>query len=100
MAMRSVLGAGQGSEGLKNAIVATLPGPRTPTREYAAKQLDAFERALDRLSRSIPKVKLGDMPNRSDSESGTGNYTQADLEYTAQQYGMTVDEVKKRLGVK
>jgi hypothetical protein len=100
MAMRSVLGAGQGSEDLRNAILATLPGPRTPTREYAAKQLDAFERVLDRLGRGVPKVKLGAMPNQSDSQSGTGNCTQADLEYTAQQYGMTVDEVKRRLGVK
>jgi len=47
MAMRSVLGAGQGSEDLRSAITATIPGPTTPTKEYGLKQLDAFEAVLD-----------------------------------------------------
>lgn len=58
MAMRSVLGAGQGSEDLRAAISATIPSARTPSKAFAAKQLDAFERVLNRLSRGIPNVPL------------------------------------------
>lgn len=58
MAMRSVLGAGQGSEDLRSAITATIPGPTTPTKGYASKQLDAFEQVLDRLERGVPNVPL------------------------------------------
>jgi hypothetical protein len=62
MAMRSVLGAGQGSDELRAAILQTIPNPATPTRGYAAKQLDAFEAVLNRLSRGIPKVPLRNTP--------------------------------------
>jgi hypothetical protein len=58
MAMRSVLGAGQGSDELRAAIRATIPGGNTPTRAYAGKQLDKFEQVLNRLSAGIPKVSL------------------------------------------
>jgi hypothetical protein len=58
MAMRSVLGAGQGSEDLRDAVKSTIPGPSTPSREYALKQLDTFERVLNRLERGVPKVPL------------------------------------------
>ncbi len=67
MAMRSVLGAGQGSEDLRSAITATIPGPTTPNKNYALKQLDIFERVLDRLERGVPKVPL-----RTDLGGGTG----------------------------
>ncbi len=58
MAMRSVLGAGQGSDDLRAAITATIPGPRTPSKEYAAKQLDAFENVLNRVEKGIPGIPL------------------------------------------
>ena len=58
MAMRSVLGAGQGSEDLRSAITATIPGPTTPTKGYASKQLDTFEQVLNRLERGVPQVPL------------------------------------------
>lgn len=58
MAMRSVLGAGQGSEDLRAAITATIPGPRTPSKQFALKQLDQFEAVLNRLERGIPNVPL------------------------------------------
>jgi hypothetical protein len=60
MAMRSVLGAGQGSDDLRKAITATLPGPATPNKEYGLKQLDKFEQVLNRLSKGIPQVPLRD----------------------------------------
>ena len=61
MAMRSVLGAGQGSDDLRNAIKATLPNAKTPNAEYAVTQLDKFKKTLDRLERGIPSIKLKPM---------------------------------------
>jgi hypothetical protein len=58
MAMRSVLGAGQGSEDLRSAITATIPSAKTPSKAYAAQQLDKFEGQLNRLERGVPKVQL------------------------------------------
>jgi hypothetical protein len=58
MAMRSVLGAGQGSDELRDAIRATLPTARTPSKAFAASQLDKFEGQINRLSRGIPGVPL------------------------------------------
>jgi hypothetical protein len=66
MAMRSVLGAGQGSEDLRSAIERTIPSASTPDRGFAVKQLDAFGGVLDRLQRGIPKVQLR-------NDIGTGN---------------------------
>jgi hypothetical protein len=60
MAMRSVLGAGQGSEDLRQAILATIPSGQTPTKEYGLKQLDTFEKTLTRLERGVPNVPLRD----------------------------------------
>ena len=58
MAMRSVLGAGQGSDELRAAIRSTLPSARTPSKDYALRQLDAFENVLNRLGRGVPNVPL------------------------------------------
>lgn len=58
MAMRSVLGAGQGSDELRAAITATIPGPSTPNKEYGMKQLDKFDQVLNRLERGVLKVPL------------------------------------------
>ena len=58
MAMRSVLGAGQGSQDLRSAIQRTIPGMLTGNKQQALKQIDAFNAQLMRLARAIPKVKL------------------------------------------
>jgi len=58
MAMRSVLGAGQGSDEMRAAISATIPGIFTPNKEFANKQLDKFILTLDRLERGVPTVPL------------------------------------------
>ncbi len=63
MAMRTVLGAGQGSQDLRAAITNTFPGPTTPSKRYGLKQLDAFEKTIDRLERGIPNVPLKDQRN-------------------------------------
>lgn len=58
MAMRSVLGAGHGSDDMRAAISKTIPGPTTPNKAYAMKQLDQFEQTLNRVERGVPKVPL------------------------------------------
>ena len=76
MAMRSVLGAGQGSEDLRSAITATIPSATTPTVGYASKQLDQFEKVLNRLERGVPNMPLrGGAP---DSGNNSGNVTVTD----------------------
>jgi len=64
MAMRSVLGAGQGSDELRAAILATVPGGATPSKQWGGMQLNKFENVIDRLSRGVPGVPLkGNAPN-------------------------------------
>jgi len=72
MAMRSVLGAGQGAEDLRSAITATIPGATTPSKGYAGKQLDQFEKVLNRLERGIPNVPLRPETGRAVSQSAAG----------------------------
>jgi hypothetical protein len=62
MAMRSVLGAGQGSEDVRRAITATLPGLLSPDRSFALRQLDAFDKTIARLHRGVPRVPLNEQP--------------------------------------
>jgi hypothetical protein len=73
MAMRSVLGAGQGSEDLRMAIQRTIPSFLTPNKQYAMKQIDAFEAQINRLSRGIPKVKLRDTEDVSGKSAPSGD---------------------------
>lgn len=60
MAMRTILGAGQGSEDMRDAIRSTLPGLLSPDKSFATRQLDAFDKTIARLHRGVPKVKLND----------------------------------------
>lgn len=58
MALRTLLGAGQGSDDVRTAIRETLPGLLSPDRSYALRQLDAFDKTIARLHRGVPNVKL------------------------------------------
>ena len=60
MAMRSVLGAGQGAEDMRAAILRTVPGPMTPNKAYGLQQLATAEKTLDRVLRGVPNVPLRD----------------------------------------
>jgi hypothetical protein len=70
MAMRSILGAGQGSEDVRNAIRATLPSLLSPDRAYALAQLDAFDKTIARLHRGVPRVPLNTTPFSVQSPEG------------------------------
>ncbi len=56
MAMRSVLGAGQGSEDLRRAILQTLPGVGSPSSGFGEKQINNLIQALDTLEKGVPKA--------------------------------------------
>ena len=56
-ALRSVAGFGQGSDQLREAIRATLPGASSPP-DYALQQMTAFEQQVDRLQRGVPNMPL------------------------------------------
>lgn len=58
LGMRSLLGAGQGSESQRAAIEATLPGAVSPNKAFAKVQLQKALRTLDRLGRGVPKANL------------------------------------------
>jgi hypothetical protein len=76
MAMRSVLGAGQGSDELRDAIVKTLPGVMSPNKDYAMKQLDLFEKTLDRLKKGVPQFQKGGVFNETpQSGSSSSRFT-------------------------
>lgn len=71
-ALRGVAGMGSGSDQLRDAIRATLPGPSSPPG-YALKQLTAFEQQVNRLHRGVPNMKLR---NAGDTGAGSGDVVQ------------------------
>jgi hypothetical protein len=85
MAMRSVLGAGQGSEELRQAIMNTIPNVLTPNRKYAMNQLQLFENTLNRLMRGVPQVPLrgGGNPQPTAKPAGSVPKISNDTEYDA-----------------
>jgi hypothetical protein len=62
MSMRTILGAGQGSEDVRNAVRDTLPSLLSPDRSYALRQLNAFDKTIARLHRGVPAVTLNEQP--------------------------------------
>lgn len=60
MAVRSLLGAGQGSDTMRAAMRSTIPSLLSPNRAFAIKQLNAFDATIARLHRGVPNVKLNE----------------------------------------
>lgn len=56
MALRSVQGIGQGSDMVREAIVAMLPGAGTPSKAYAQRQMDLFKVEVNALRWAIPGI--------------------------------------------
>jgi hypothetical protein len=54
MSLRTIAGMGQGSDTLRNAITGMLPGPATPSKSYARRQIDLFNGEVQALHRPIP----------------------------------------------
>jgi hypothetical protein len=55
MALRSIQGLGQGSDQLRGAIHAMLPGPGSPNKEYALRQLAIFNALVQTLKGGVAK---------------------------------------------
>jgi len=68
--MRSALSAGAGSDDIRRAINNAIPNPRTPSKAYAEKQLDAIESLIRRLQRGVPKVKLANVQGGGSPSKG------------------------------
>jgi hypothetical protein len=62
MSMRSILGAGQGSQDVRDAVRDTLPTLLSPDKSFALRQLDAYDRTIQRLHRGVPAVPLNEQP--------------------------------------
>jgi hypothetical protein len=101
MAMRSILGAGQGSEDMRSAIRETLPGLLSPDKSYALRQLDAFDATIQRLHRGVPKVPLrtdlGDGTNPTSAVSGKQKVSIAKAKLKPQYKNLTDDQVKQAI---
>ncbi len=54
MSLRSLGGMGQGSDQLRSAITAMLPGPGTPSKDYAKRQMQLFNIEVTQLKHSLP----------------------------------------------
>jgi hypothetical protein len=78
MAMRQVLGAGQGSDMLRESIKATVPSPGAFSKAYNLSQLKKFEQQVNRLQRGIPGVKLAE-PKGEIETPKTGGGSKADF---------------------
>lgn len=73
MAVRSLLGAGQGSDTMRAAMRTTLPSLLGP-KDLAIRQLNAFDATIARLHRGVNNVKLnetGQPPATGGSGSGS-----------------------------
>lgn len=97
MAMRSVLGAGQGSDSMRAAMRTTLPSVLGPSKAFAMKQLDAFDATVARLHRGVPNVKLNETPMTGTTPKHTIKI--GDKKYTYNGSGAT-DDMKNYTEVK
>ena len=59
-ALRTMQGMGQGSDDLRRAIAAVIPGPNTPNKQYAFRSLDLFDTQVAKLRGGIPTLKGGE----------------------------------------
>jgi len=55
MSLRSVGQMGQGSDELRSAIMRAIPGPGTPSKDYALRQLELLVGTVSRIEGGVPK---------------------------------------------
>jgi hypothetical protein len=82
-ALTSLQGIGaRGSDKLRAAITAMLPGSGTPSRKYAETQMKKFQVELDSLRKGVPSV--GDLDKRTGSNvapTGITSFTDGGITY-------------------
>lgn len=59
LSLRNVAGMGQGAQDLRSAIQATVPGPKSGSKEFSLKKMDAVDNQINLLSRGIPGMGKG-----------------------------------------
>lgn len=89
LGLRQTIGAGQGAQDVRGAILQTVPNPGDPT-ELWAKKLDNMENVIDRLEKPTsqalatpslnPKGMPGTPPGRVPPGAPAKTYTQADVD--------------------
>lgn len=76
MTLRGVSGMGQGSDELRQAILATIPSGKSPTKGYALGQLDKFEAVVKRLEKGVPGMgQAGGTPPSGGNSYADGGKT-------------------------
>jgi hypothetical protein len=61
--LRGLMPTGQATDARVALMLSTLPGARTPSSEFANKQIDAIMGTLERVGPGIPNVKPKNNPN-------------------------------------
>lgn len=56
LSLRNVAGMGQGASDLRGAIQATIPGPKSGSKQFSLKKMDAVDNQINVLSKGIPKT--------------------------------------------
>lgn len=52
--LRTIAGLGQGSDEMRRAIANMIPGPQTPSKDFAYRQLDLFDTEVSALKEAVP----------------------------------------------
>jgi hypothetical protein len=71
--LRNLLGTGSATDSRINAMIATLPGPKTPDSKYATAQIDSALATLKRVRPAIPNVAPKNNPNAPPPASSGGS---------------------------
>ena len=109
MAMRAVVGYGQGSDSLRDAIIATIPNAKTPTKAAAIEQLNNYQDQILRLSKAYPEIAIvsknqADAYIKNIAEGGPGiqkqEETKTPSEGTTKQVDHLPDPIKYPVGFK
>lgn len=101
LAMRSIAGLGQGSDELRAAITKTIPGPGTPSADYAKRQLDIFEGTVNRLEHGVSHSGVTQPENKAVAKTGESEpgkisktFTRAQVQSAADKAGITYEAAK------
>lgn len=99
LSLRSIAGMGQGSDTLRHAITSMLPGPATPSKAYARRQMSLFNGEVDALHKPIPdsirKTMQGDSGS-STSGNSTRILSESAIQRAAKDHGISVEEAEKQ----
>jgi hypothetical protein len=106
MALRSVQGMGQGSDQLRGAIHAMIPGSGTPNLKTAIRQLNIFDALVNTLKVGVAKSgvnqpKAAEVPKTQDQTTTTNTpptagktFTKTQVTAIAKQNGITYEAAK------